>query len=116
MIQKGKGKGIRKRGNNYEVLLAKEFRDMGFPDCCTSRYESKRKDDDKVDLCFSEPFNIQAKCKNNYGNPLPVLAEMPADENINVVINKIVNKGEFVTMSKMDFYKMVISLKNNGLI
>lgn len=116
MIKKGQGAQIRKRGNNYEVELAKEFRELGFLDTCTSRYESKRRDDAKVDLCFTEPFNVQAKCRNNYGNPLPTLSEMPSDDNINVIISKVVNRGEFVTMNKKDFYVFVAMLKNNSLI
>ena len=116
MIKKGNGAAIRKRGNNYEVQLAKEFRDLGFDECVTSRYESKRTDDSKVDLCFTDPFNIQAKCRNNYGNPIPTLKEMPDNENINVVISKVVNSGEFVTMNKKDFYIFLMMLKNNSLI
>lgn len=115
MIRQGKGKQIRSRGNQYERRLAAEFRQLGWTECLTSRYASRLHDDCKVDLVNTKPFNVQAKCTNAYGNPLPVLKEMPHDKNYNVVFSKIVNKGEFITMSKRDFYEIISMLKNNVL-
>jgi hypothetical protein len=116
MLKKGKGKQIRQRGNSYERDIAQEFRELGWKDCVTSRAESRNQDAKKIDLVFTNPFSVQIKCKNNYGNPLPVLAEMPKDSNYNIVINKIVHKGEFVTMSKKDFYEIISMLKSNKII
>lgn len=116
MLKKGKGKSIRQRGNGYERIIAQEFRLMGWTDCVTSRAESRNNDAKKIDLMFTNPFNIQTKCKNDYGNPLPVLLEMPKDSNYNVIINKVVHKGEFITMSKKDFYELINMLKTNKII
>lgn len=116
MISKGKGRQIRSRGNQYERKIASEMRNLGFKKCITSRYGSKERDDQSVDLLHTEPFNFQLKCKNNYGNPIPVLGEMPKDANYNVIISKVVGKGEFVTLSKSDFYELVEMLKGNKII
>lgn len=60
-ISKGKAiqkvrnlKNNRKRGNSYEVKIAKELRELGFPGVKTSRSESKSMDDKKVDLVDTE--------------------------------------------------------------
>lgn len=114
-LKKGKGKSIRKRGNNYEVEIAKEFRALGWSRCVTSRAESRNTDAKKIDLCYTDPLSVQLKCKNNYGNPLPVLKEMPQDGKYNIVITKVINKGEFVTMFKQDFYALLEMLKAEGV-
>jgi len=116
MLKKGSGASIRKRGNNYEVQIAQQFRDMGWAGCVTSRAESRNTDAKKIDLCYSDPINVQCKCKNNYGNPLPVLEEMPKDNNYNIVITKVVNKGEFVSIAKDDFFALIKMLKLEGII
>lgn len=52
------------KGNAYELKIAKELRDLGFPGVVTSRSESKRFDAKKVDLIDTEgklPVHIQLK-------------------------------------------------------
>lgn len=44
----------RTRGHDYERLIANELRELGFPQVCTSRSESKSMDDKKVDLIDPE--------------------------------------------------------------
>jgi roadblock/LC7 domain-containing protein len=75
-------------------------------------------DDKKVDLCGTEPFNIQAK---NYGSfssakVIQTLKEMPNDSNYNICHLKITNKGEIVAMSKSDFYEILKMMKKEELI
>lgn len=106
----------RTKGHNYERQLAREFRDMGWENCLTSRYESKRVDDSKVDLCFTEPFNVQAKSFYNFKSPVKILKEMPSDSNYNLVFEKIKHKGEYVCLKKEDFYEIIMMLKNNKII
>ena len=116
MIKNKGGLGVRVRGFNYERKIAIEFRKMGWHDCVTARAESRNEDSKNIDLCFTSPFNIQCKCKNNFGNPLPILLEMPQDENYNIVFSKVVSKGEFIIMSKNDFYEIIQMLKVNQII
>ena len=116
MIKGSGGLGVRVRGFNYERKIAKEFRKMGWHDCVTARAESRNKDSLKCDILNINPFNVQAKCKNNFGNPLPILSEMPQGENYNIVFSKVVSKGEFITMTKNDFYELIQMLKVNKII
>lgn len=54
----------RTKGNAYELKIAKELKELGFPGIVTSRSESKRMDDKKVDLIDTEgklPVYIQLK-------------------------------------------------------
>lgn len=65
----------RRKGHNYERQLAKEFRDIGFSRCRTTRESSKLLDSCKVDLDL--PFiNVQAKNVQTGINYPKVLALM----------------------------------------
>ena len=115
-INKRGGAGVRTRGNSYERQLAREFRELGWTDCVTARAESRNTDAKKVDLMNTTPFSVQAKCKNNFGSPVNILSEMPKDSNYNVVFQKVVSKGEYVTMAKADFYELLKMLKKENII
>jgi len=116
MTPKNNGKRNRTRGHSYERRIAQEFREIGWEKACTSRYASRMKDDQKVDICFVEPFNIQCKATNKGINYKQILGEMVQDENWNVIFNKLTGKGEFVIMSKEDFYDIIQSLKREKII
>ena len=99
----------RNKGHNLERQVVKELREIGLP-CDTSRYASRRLDDLKVDIAFEDPtfpFHIQCKCHNTHKNPLPVLADMPQDDKYNIIIEKVKQKGEYVYMTKQDFYEIL---------
>lgn len=102
----------KKKGNAYEVKLMNDFKELGFTDCATSRNVSKVRDNQKVDLVNTGKWNVQAKCTKNKPDYISILKEMPKEQGqINVIINKLTNKGELVVMSKKDFYKII----ENGL-
>ena len=101
----------RDKGHNYERKIRKEFQELGFENCQTSRYASREKDDQKVDLVNTRPFNIQCKAVETGINYHDLLNEMPKDSNINCVFHKRSRK-ETVTMSKKDFYKLIDKLFN----
>ena len=103
----GKGKSARQKGHAYERKIKNEFIELGFTNCETSRYESKKLDDAKVDLCNTGPFNVQIKAVENLGSAHKTLAEMPKDEKINLVFHKKNHKGEVVSMIKEDFYNLI---------
>lgn len=94
------------KGNGYERKIAAEFREIGFDDAVTSRSESKSMDDAGVDLCNTEPFNVQCKAWERAPNYHQVLAEMPK-KGINVLFHKRNRAGEIVVMKKEDFYWLV---------
>ena len=98
----------RNKGNSYERQLAKEFREFGFEDCKTSRYESKMLDDMKVDLTNTGIFNVQAKAVERLSPTYhEILSSMPKDTNYNVIFHKRNRKGEVVVMTKEDFYEIM---------
>jgi hypothetical protein len=57
------GKTNRNKGNSYERLIAKKFRELGFEFAKTSRQASRLLDDSKVDIAFV-PYLPQ--CKKGY--------------------------------------------------
>lgn len=89
--------------------------EKGFSECQTSRNESKKRDDEKVDLCGTEPFNIQCKAVQSI-NLHTVLSEMPDESNYNLVFHKRDRKGEVVAMMKEDFYELLDMLIKNKII
>jgi len=96
----------KKKGNAYEVKIAAEFRNLGFPDAVTSRSESKSTDDKGVDLCGTFPLNVQCKAWERAPLYHDVLRSMPED-GINVIFHKKNRKGEVVVMAKDDFYDIL---------
>jgi hypothetical protein len=115
----------KRRGSNAERYYANVFRQLGFSDCCTSRYESKHHDNAKIDL-MNIPFNIQIKYGNQRnmipGKELLMMSTciekmFPKDHEIqqrpNILIHKMMTgKGikrtpdfEKVYMSLEQFYK-----------
>lgn len=105
------GKAQREKGHRYERQLRSEMIELGFKDCETSRYESKKLDDAKVDLTNTGCFNIQAKFyDSNQPNFRKVLGEMPNDDKHNVVFHKTRYKEDIVVMHKKDFYEIIKKL------
>jgi len=101
------------KGNHYEQKIAGEFRlFLGMGGCVTSRSESKSRDDEKVDLCNTDPFNVQCKAWERAPSYHDVLSEMPEDGNINVIFHKRNRKGDVVVMRKEDFYKLAWGFLN----
>lgn len=122
------GKTNRRRGNNYELQIVKELKDLGFECVVTSRSESKAKDNDKVDIidkCGQLPFNIQIQIKKTAATPNYFkIRESSTVENETFVIiwNKqkrakvnMVSEGESVILDKKLFYKLIEGcVKNNN--
>lgn len=120
----------RTKGHNAERYYASYFRRLGhiFDKCKTSRAASRLHDDSGIDLCFTEPFNIQVKAGKQRG--LVVSKELskikeevqknfpshyPELTNINLLIHrKDPGRGrkrnefdEIVSMTFKDFIKLL---------
>jgi hypothetical protein len=117
---------VRKKGHNYELLIIKELKQMGFDSAKSSRLASKLLDNCKVDIA-DIPFYIQ--CKSGYKTKNFNVSKEFNDIDTNLVKNKIhrdypklffhkkdgynVN-NEIVTMTKDFFYKLLDNyIKNN---
>lgn len=114
------GKTNRRRGNNYELQIVKELKDLGFECVVTSRSESKSKDNDKVDIidkCGQLPFDIQIQIKKTASTPsyFKIRESSSVDnESFVIVWNKqkrakvnMVSEGEAVILDKNLFYKLI---------
>lgn len=106
----------REKGAKFELAIRDEFRKLGWDKAVSSRSESKNKDDQGVDLCFTDPFNVQCKAVENLGPVHKVLAAMPKDSNYNLVFHKKNRQGVVVSMTMEDFLELIQMLKSNQII
>jgi hypothetical protein len=121
------GKTNRNKGNSYERLVAKKFREVGFEFAKTSRQASRLLDDSKVDIAFV-PFLPQ--CKKGYVKGLnytSILQEMkeaikknfPPDDKVHTYPPIIFHsKGrkedeQLLIMQEKDFWELIKQLKTN---
>lgn len=111
-----RGRSARVKGHTFERQIADVFRELGWTSCVTSRSESKRKDDQGIDLCYTDPFNIQAKAVEKLGSVHDILASMPVDHNYNLVFHKRNRKGTIVSMTIEDFKDILEILITNQTI
>lgn len=89
---------------------------MGWTKAVSSRSESKNKDDQGIDLCYTDPFSIQAKAVEKLGSLHDILAKMPQDQNYNIVFHKKNRKGTIVAMTIEDFKEILEMLITNQII
>lgn len=118
MKVKSLGSRNRTAGHNYERQIAKELREMGFTHAKTSRQASRLYDDCKIDI-WGVPLNIQ--CKNSKqkldANEIfktminAVKKELPGRLNMPFLLFHKKDRKETVTMSKMDFYRIINQLE-----
>lgn len=65
-----RGKQNKRKGNSFELKVANDFKSLGF-NTVTARSESKRTDDNKIDIIDLDnklPCNIQTKYTTNFPN------------------------------------------------
>lgn len=107
-----RGRSARTKGHNFEREMAQLFRELGWSDCVTSRSESKNLDDLGIDLCYTDPFQIQCKAQEKMDTaPHDLLSSMP--EGLNVVIHKRNNKGTIVYLDLKNFLNLIKEYKHN---
>lgn len=123
--RRGLGARNKARGNEYECRIAKELRELGFTGVVTSRSESKRTDDNKIDLIDTEhqlPFNIQLKRTQTTPQYFKIREESTVDpESFVLIWNKqekaninFLSIGEVVMMDKKAFYKLIKQFTESG--
>lgn len=101
----------RAKGHTYERDVARKFREAGFPDCVTSRLESKRMDDLGVDLCYTAPWLVQCKAVEKLGPVHDLLQRMPSG-GMPVIFHKRSRKGTVVSMREEDFWRVVALIRD----
>jgi hypothetical protein len=111
------GAKARAKGHRYERQLRKEFIELGFTECQTSRFASKMLDDAKVDLWGTDPLYIQAKNIERNFDPQAILESMPKTKtHHNIVIRKKKKFKDVVCMDKSTFYEFLEMLKKNLIL
>jgi hypothetical protein len=123
------GKRSRSAGHGLEKLMAKKFREAGYPHVVTTRAESVSRDSQGIDLINRDeavngrlPFNVQCKCSVERPQYDKLIDEMPQNKGVmNIVVHKYVCKtadqvrfqprGHFVILNMEDFMDMVKELK-----
>lgn len=123
-----RGNRNRTAGHNLERQVVNKLKIIGFPEVVTSRSESKRRDDAKVDIMNKEEaingrliYNIQCKnCSVSLAYP-KVINEMPQNgKEHNVIIHnqtqrtesktRFLTKGQFAIMNASSFYELAANL------
>lgn len=105
----------RTAGHDFERTIRQWFIKLGWERAQTSRYASREKDDQCVDLCYVDPFNVQCKYTQAI-NYHAELAKMPKDNNYNVVFHKRKNQGVIVAMTMEDFEDIIQGTVREGVI
>lgn len=106
----------KKKGSAYECEITRELQSRGFPDALTSRYASRKRDDEKVDIVNTDPWNAQCKATKKAPNFHDELDKMPQDGNYNVIFHRRPYKGDIVVMRKETFYEINGMLKTEEII
>lgn len=112
----------KRAGNQYERDIAGDYRVLGYPDACCTRYSSRVKDDCGIDIDFVVPLAIQCKYMKNqpdFYKLLDSIKKVPTEIPI-VHFKRNVGKGkqkeEIVAMKKGDFYELVRMLKTENIL
>lgn len=117
------GAASRQKGHREEREVARRMRLAGFTDAATSRSESKRADDLKIDLVWTGPLAVQIKCTATQPNFRTLLDEVQAGtEQLRAfegcypaVWHRKPSKRATVTMDADDFMEMVGTLVREGI-
>jgi hypothetical protein len=107
----------RTKGNRYELDIIKLFKSLGWEEAVSSRSESKRKDDAGIDICYTDPFHIQAKAWERAPSYHEVLKSMPQIKGkYNLIFHKRNRQGAVVVLSQEDFLELLDMLIANQII
>ena len=114
------GKRSRQRGHQYETKVVKELKEITKDEAlCTSRSESKRLDDMKIDIADPNnvlPFYCQLKATQATPQIKKLNEEVGKKDKPLVIFwnaqeardKKQISVGEYCIMSKEFFYKLLI--------
>lgn len=115
------GRNNRTAGNGYERAIVRELKEYGYSDAVTTRSESRNMDNRGVDI-MGDNLPVYIQCKNSQNTPnihkLLTSKLLPNDKPVVVFHKKtkksaknFVKEGEYVYMTKEDFYNMLNSLE-----
>jgi len=100
------------RGSSFERYCINKLKELGYDKAVSSRAESKNRDNLGVDICYTEPFNIQCKTLSKNIDIYDVITNMPSEESmINMIFYRktkkakvnFVTQGEYAILHLNDF-------------
>lgn len=106
----------KRAGNVYEIFCRNWFRKLGFEGCETSRFESKKMDNQKIDLCNTGPFDVQCKYTQSINMHLELLKMKKRRGQYKVLFHKRKNLGTVVAMPLKDFEDILKGSIREGVI
>lgn len=119
--KKRSGAYSKQKGNAYELKIIKELKLLGYDELHSSRNESKRLDNDKIDIAQLPeainklPFYVQCKSTQTTPSISQIIQDCPrTDRPLVIFWNKQIKKavnicsdGEYVMLTKKYFYELV---------
>lgn len=107
------GRKSRRKGNGWELQIINSLKAIGYDGCVSSRSESKRTDDAKVDIMDINrklPCHIQAKATKNIPNYHKIAQECTLKDLPFVIACKQENKTP-IAILPIDFFYELLKLK-----
>lgn len=108
----------KRKGNNYELKIIHELTDLGFEGLVSSRSESKRLDDAKIDIADTmNVLDFYGQCKRTKNSPnIEAISEACPLKDKPLVIfwskeSDRQSNNEYVYMPKDYFYKLLSNRK-----
>lgn len=104
------------KGSQWEYDLIKVFKEIGYEDCVTSRGESKKIDNMKIDIISeSLPFYCQAKNLANTPSYFKISEECPLKDKPFVVCwKKSDEQGKAIAMIPIEFFLQLLKVYNEN--
>lgn len=106
------GRKARRKGNSWELEIINNLKAIGYDGCVSSRSESKRTDDAKVDIVDIKhqlPCHIQAKATRNIPNYHKIAQECTLKDLPFVIACKPVDKSPIAILPLDFFYTLLKS-------
>ena len=102
------GKAERRKGHAFEREIARELRDIGFPDA-ERQLESQVSQANGIDLRNTGPFKIQCKCRKTYVSVETINEIQCDDDDWPVLITKKTGKRDPMAVLPWSVLKKLIA-------
>ena len=108
-------KKSRSKGSAFESEIVHKLQELGF-DVCRSAGESKKLDNNKVDIAGNVPFAIQAKNTQNLPNYFTIREKCPDERPLALLWKKVgevnsISEGTLAIIPIEYFYKLLSLIK-----
>lgn len=104
------------KGSNWEYELRDKFKAIGYEDCVTSRGESRKMDNSKIDIISdSLPCYVQAKNLQNNPSYFNIESECPLKDKPFVICwKKSDEQNKAIAMIPIDFFYELLKLYHDS--